>query len=179
MGFKRLAQGYYTRWVSDNDDGLTDDDLIFALELMRHAGYELVVFYDRTAGFEPAEWLSWLRDGRRLFFMLYRTGGTPLAAAWLTEPTKTGRQAFAHFCTFDTGEYREYVEGGRLLLRFVGEATGILQAVGVTPGCYGHALKLAYDLGFKKLTVLKKAIHLRGKDRDAVLSVNTLPELEV
>ena len=179
MAFRRLSAEFYIRWVSGCDDGLTDDDLIFALDLMKHAKHELVAFYDRESGFEPTEWMEWARDRNRLFLLLYRSDGTPLAAVWFSEPSRTGSQAFAHFCTFDTGAYGEYVRGGRLLLGFIGRETNIRQAMGITPACYGHALKLAYDLGFEKLTVLKKAVPVRGKNRDAILSINNIRELEV
>jgi hypothetical protein len=179
MAFCLLSDEFYARWVSDNDDGLTDDDLIFALELMKHAEYERIVFYDREEGFGPAEWIEFARDKKRLFFMLFRRDGTPLGAFWFSEPSRTGSQAFAHFCTLNTGEYDEYVRGGRLCIRFIADNTNMQQAIGITPVCYGHALKLAYDLGFEKLTVLKKATPVRRKNRDAILSINNMRELEV
>ena len=179
MAYSRLSDQFYTRWVSEYDDGLTDGNLIYALELVKRAGFERSVFFERTDEFGPAEFIKWAREHNKLFFILFRSGGTPLAAIWFTGPFFAGTQAAAHFCTFSTGDYHEYVSGGRLLLRFIGDMTQIKQAIGITPACYRHALKLAYDLGFKKLDVLKRAVSVRGKNRDAVLSINNISALEV
>ena len=68
---------------------------------------------------------------------------------------------------------------GRQLIKFIGTLTVIKQLVGITPSCYRHALQFAHGLGFKKLTILEKAVKCLGKDRDAVLSICNISELEV
>ena len=177
MGFSRLSSEFYCRWATKDDSGLDDDSLVFALELIRWSGYGRVLFYDREDCPEPAEWIAFCRAENKLFFMLYDGDCVPVSAVWFEKLTNTGRQAFAHFCTFRTGCYDQFVRGGRALLRFVGENTPVRQAIGVTPACFRHALKIARDLGFVKAARLEKAVWCLGKERDAILTIHNLLDL--
>lgn len=179
MGCYRLSPDFYARWNSPSREGLDEENLLLALELMRDAGYERLVFYDRESPFAPAEWLSWTQSTDRLFFLLCRPDFVPISAVWFDGYSATGRQAYSHFCTFKTGEYAEFVRGGRQLLAFLRRSTPLRQAIGMTPACYRHALRLAYALGYVRTALLEKAVLVQGKERDAVLTVNNLAELEV
>ncbi|MDR2056579.1 MAG: hypothetical protein LBQ10_12050 [Desulfovibrio sp.] len=159
------------RWYSGTDDGLDDDSLLFALELMRHDRRERIVFFDRAEPFEPAEWLAWCKGENKIFTMVFRNDGTPVAAVWFTDGTRTGRQVFSHFCGFGTAGFAELVRAGKSLLGKIAENTSIRQFIGVTPACYRHALKLAYSLGYERLVCLRGAVQVHGKERDAILTV--------
>jgi len=175
----RLSSEYYCRWVSPFKYALDDESLAFALELMQNKGYDEVVFFDRNDPFTTKEWIEWCRSDKRMFIMLYKTDGTPLACAWFEHPSDTGAQVFSHFSTFDTGTVEDYVTSGRLLLKFLSERTKIKQVIGVTPCVYRHAWAVAVRLGYQKLTILKNAVRMYGKERDAILSINNICELEV
>lgn len=178
MGFHRLSSEFYCRWYTGDAAGLDEDSLLFALELMVASGYAHIALYDRDYPPEPAEWLSFCQQDKFLFFMLYDAERhVPIAIVWLEACTATGAQRFAHFCTFKTGTRDQFVRGGRELLAWVGEATGIRQLIGVTPACYRHALQLAYDLGFVRTARLEKGVYCLGKHRDAILSINNLSDL--
>ena len=179
MGFSLLSSDYYTRWVSESPDGADDDTIILTHELMQRAGFEKVVFYDRDTPLARIEYMQWAKDDRKLFFVLFKRDGTPIALCWLTDPSATGSQTFSHFATLGTATPEECTAAGRQLIKFIGTLTVIKQLVGITPSCYRHALQFAYGLGFKKLTILEKAVKCLGKDRDAVLSICNISELEV
>jgi hypothetical protein len=193
MGYARLSSDYYTRWCSarsggtDGRDrpgdffvqggpgvqgGLLDEDLELALLRMQATGFERVVFYDREEPMQPEEFIAWARESeKRLCFIIFKADGTPLSLVWLTGPSMTGRQVFAHFCGFALCSREELLRGGRLFLDVIGKGFGIRQYIGVTPLCYRHALGFACDLGFVRLTLLKQAALCLGKERDAVLSI--------
>lgn len=178
MGFHRLSSDFYCRWCSGDDMGLDDDSLLFALELMLASGYAHIALYDRDYPPEPAEWLAFCRQKKFLFFMLYDAAQhVPIAIVWLEACTATGAQRFAHFCTFKTGTREQCLRGGRELLAWIGDATGIRQLIGVTPACYRHALQMAYDIGFERVAKLEKSVLCLGKHRDAILSINNLSNL--
>ncbi|MDR0338727.1 MAG: hypothetical protein LBH65_00445 [Desulfovibrio sp.] len=176
MGYCRLSSDFYTRWCSDSSEGLDADSIAFALELIREAKYERATFYERECPFTHTheEWQAWAKNTDKLFFILYRSDGTPLSMVWLDEFSATNRQAFSHFCTFKTGEYSEFVQGGRQLLEFIGKSSCIMQVLGLTPACYRHALKLADNLGYVRTALLKKAVLVHGKERDVILTVRNL-----
>lgn len=178
MGFHRLSSEFYCRWYTGDANSLDDDSLLFALELMVASGYAHTVLYDREYPPEPAEWLSFCQQEKFLFFMLYDAARhVPIAIVWLEACTATGAQRFVHFCTFKTGNRDQFLRGGKALLAWIGEATGIRQLIGVTPACYRHALALVYDMGFSRLTRLEKAVFCLGKHRDAVLTISNLSTL--
>ena len=166
-----LSDQYYTRWVSDNDSGLTNKNLAFAWELMRIKNFDRIVFYDREDRVSVMEFIKWARDPKKLLFEQFRRDGTPISLCWLTDPSLTCKQAFSHFTTFDIVPREEALERGRLVIKLIGKITKIKQFIGITPKCFRHAIPFAYDLGFKYLTTLKGAVYCRGKERDAVLSI--------
>ena len=166
-----LSEKYYTRWVSDSKDSLSDETLELAWELMRAKNFDRMVFYEREDRISLQEFKEWTRDKQKLSFGQFRHDGTPISLCWLTDLSRTGRQTFSHFTTLDTVSREEAVESGRLLIQYVGKITKIKEFIGLTPGCYRHALAFAYDLGFKKLTTLEKAVICLGKERDAILSM--------
>ena len=174
MGYCRLSSDFYARWCSDSGEGLDAESLISALNRIREAEYERIAFYERERAFTDEEWLSWAKATDKLFFILYRSDGTQISMVWVDGFSTTNKQAFSHFCTFKTGEYSEFVQGGRQLLAFIGKSTPIVQALGLTPSCYRHALNLAYDLGYVRTALLKKAVLVHGKERDAILTVRSL-----
>lgn len=178
MGFHSLSSDFYCRWYTGDDNGLDDDSLIFALELMEGSGYTRTVLYDRDCTPGPAEWLNFVKQSKFLFFLLYDAARhVPIAAVWLEMCTSTGAQRFVHFCSFKTGRREQFVAGGKALFAWVGEAAGIRQLIGVTPACYRHALALVYDIGFSKVARLEKAVFCLGKNRDAILTISNLSTL--
>ena len=179
MGFSLLSSKYYTRWHSEHETTVTDDTIALTHQLLQHAGFEKVVFYDRETPLARIEYMQWAKDDRKLFFVLFKRDGTPIALCWLTEPSATGSQSFAHFATLGTATPAECMEAGRQLIRFIGELTTIRQLIGITPMVYRHALQFAYGLGFKKLTKLEKAVNCLGKSRDAILSICDIASVEV
>lgn len=171
MGYHDLSQEYYTRWVSKSEDGISDDNLVLAHQLMQKAGYEPVVFFDRDTPMSRIEFIQWARCEYKLMFMQFRRDGTPLSLFWMQDFSPTGRQAYAHFTTLNTATVDECVISGKQIIQFAGKLTTVRQLIGITPVCYRHALNFAYRLGFKKLAILEKIAMIRGKERDAVLSV--------
>lgn len=138
---------------------------------MQQSGYLPVVFYDSKKPMSKTNFLKWVKDPSRMFFMQFKKDGTPISLYWITNRSETGRQAFAHFSTLGTVPPEECLVSGRQVIRFSGRLLGLYQLIGLTPACYRHALTFAYGLGFKKLTTLKEAVMCRGKARDAVLSI--------
>lgn len=177
VAYKRLSSDCYCRWYTGGDDGIDTDTLVFTYELLHKAGFLRTLFYDRDVP-GIAEYLDFITQPKFLVFVLYANDGTPLGMSWLEEMTATGAQRFGHFTTFDTvKDHSIWIEGGRALCRFVRDAIGLQQLIGLTPACYRHALKAAYAFGYKPVATLKKAVYCLGKQRDAILSVNDLSEL--
>lgn len=176
MGFAVLSNEFYIRWVREESckEGLTDEDLAFAYELMLRKGYDRIVFFDRGDRITVQEFVAWARGSGKLFIELFRSDGTPLALCWISGLQGTGRQGYAHFTTLGTGAPEECARGGNILLSFIGEHTRIRQLLGVTPKAYRHALSFIQSLGFTYLTTLEKAVTCLGKERDAVLTIREL-----
>lgn len=117
-------------------------------------------------------------QGKFLTFMFYREGGLPIGMSWLEAIPNFPYQRFGHFTTFKTVEDDTlWVEAGKQLCRFVRDAVGLKQLIGITPVCYRHAINRARQFGYEKVTVLSKALYCLGKERDAFLSVNNLDKL--
>ena len=178
MGFMRLSDAFYCRWNDGAPDGFTREEAAFAYELVRHAGYERTLQYDREEPPTTDAWLEYLFGNGHMVFGMYRADGTPLAVGWLEPCSHTDRQRFGHFTTLSTGSRAECVEVVRRTLRFVGQATAIEQLIGVTPKCLRHAVRFARDVGFIPVATLRRAVFCLGRERDAVLSVNDIKALE-
>ncbi|MDR2820950.1 MAG: hypothetical protein LBB60_10545 [Desulfovibrio sp.] len=182
MGFSHLSSvDCYCRWYCKEDGDMDDDAIDFMLCRIRYCGFEDALFYDRPRGYltEITEWRSFVKSGRRLFFCIYKNNGTPIGAAWFESGTQTGKNFIAHFTTLTKPITDEHIKSGRALACLLHEKLGIEQLIGITPACYGHALKVAYAIGYKKVATLRKAVNIHGKMRDAVLSINDLRALEV
>lgn len=176
--YKELCSDVYCRWYTGDDGGLDTDSILFAYELMGKSKFLRSVFYDRDEIPGPAEFLNFLTQERFTLFMLYERTGIPIAMCWLEACLFTGNQRFGHFTTFNVcPERRMWVEGGRALCRFVRDAMGLRQLIGLTPACYRHAVQAAKELGYKPVATLEKAVWCLGKQRDAILSINNLSEL--
>lgn len=178
MAYHALSSDFYVRWQAGADK-LDSDTLLFCYELIAHAGFVPALFYDRKEDDlpGPAGWLNFINQEKFWVFVLYDAHvHTPLAMLWLEGCTHTGAQRYAHFTGFATSSTEWAVEGSKLLLPWIGQATGVRQLIGITPALYRHALRYAYAVGFRRVAKLEKALWCRGKARDAILSICNLNE---
>lgn len=172
QAFFVLSDKYYCRTYIENGFGsLTDSTLAFVWQLIQEAGYEHIIFYDRDYKWSVPEFVQWAKSDDKIFYVLFKTDGTPIACTWFNGFSDTGHQAYSHFTTLKLATPEECMEAGRLVLKLVSQITLIDQFIGMTPMCYHHALRYSEGLGFKHLTVLKKHAMLRGKERDVRLSI--------
>lgn len=174
MAFFDLSDEFYMRVYEEGKpegNSIDDKTMVFILELLTHAEYDKIAFYDREDRWSVIEFLQWAKSGDKLFCILYKKDATPIAVVWFNGISSTGRQAFAHFSTLKTAPPDECMRAGRLLLQTVARVTKMKQFIGITPMCYRHALRYSEGLGFKPLTVLKRYCRLRGKERDVRLSI--------
>lgn len=178
MAYKKLLSNVYCRWFTGDDGGLDTDSLLFAYELLHHAGFLRTLFYDRDYTPEPAEILNFWMQDKFLTFILYREDGTPIAMSWMEAIPNMPHQRFGHFTTFKTTEDDSlWIEGGKQLCRFVRDAIGLKQLIGLTPKCYRHAVNRAKQFGYVPMATLSNAAYCLGKKRDLVMSINDLDAL--
>jgi hypothetical protein len=180
MGFARLTSEYYARWPNpfasqgDDPEGLDDESIDFIRERMDCLGHDKALFF---SGFFPEpgeEWRAFVKSRDKLFFCIFRSDGLPVVLYWFELVLQTGRQAFAHFCGIAPSDEYDIIVCGEGIHRLLSERTGLRQLIGITPACYGHALKVAYAIGYDKLAKLRKAVLVHGKERDAVITLKDI-----
>ena len=172
MGCAQVSFDYYIRWYAPGDEhGLSEAHLAWCLESMQHHGFDRTVFYDRGDLVTQADWLEFATDPKRMFFCIFESTGRQVVAFWMDMPTATLRQSFIHFTLLVDPASVDYVAAIRQTAAWVFEHMSIRQLIGLTPACFRHALGLVRAVGFTELARLEKAIVVRGKERDAVLSI--------
>lgn len=188
MGYARVSSDFYIRWYVQPElrtpareaaakdraavyNGLDEEHLAWCLESMRHHGFDRAVFYDRGDFVTQADWLEFATAPERMFFCIFENTGRQVVAFWMDTPTTTLRQSFIHFTLLVDPQSVEYVAAIRQTAAWVFEHMRIRQLIGLTPACFRHALGLVRAAGFTELARLEKALFVRGRERDAVLSI--------
>lgn len=159
------------RAAGPDGGGLTREHIDWCLESMRFYGYDATVFYDRGDMVTLEEWREFVADPARIFFCLFAADGTQFAAFWIDKPSDTLRQAFIHFTLLIGPQGVDYLTAFRQAAAWVFEHTRLRQLVGLTPACFRHALGVVDAAGFTRLARLSRAVRVRGRERDAVLSL--------
>lgn len=181
MGYAKMTDEFYCRWYDENDptdEGLSDDNISWTYELLTNSKYIKCIFYDTPTMPTLKEFTQWVKDPNKLFFMLFLTNSTPYGLLWLTNPSPTGHISYCHFSTFPLVPVDLACKGGKEAVKFIGRTTRIRQLVGITPLILQGAVKFVNKAGFKKLAVLKKMVYCLGKERDVMLSLCNIEELD-
>jgi hypothetical protein len=172
MGFAQVSSDLYLRWYDpDSPDGLDQGHIDWCLNCMRQYGYDRAVFYDRTDRITMEEWRAFVAAPSRWFFCSFDSEARQTVAFWLDSPTRTFRQSFYHFSLLVPPDSFDAPTAGRKAARWLFETTKLRQLIGVTPAVFRHALDIAYATGFRFAARLDKAIMVRGRERDAILTI--------
>ena len=175
-GFAQLSNEYYLRWYTDGT-GLTKEALSFSYDLIRAAGFERTLFYDRDTPPTNEEFVNFLLSWNHRIFQIYKADGTPVGMYWLEPFLFTGKQYLSHFTSFGTVPKCDLEEGAHEAMHFMAVDSPILELYGLTPCCLRHSWRFAQDvLGYEKITTIKSCVYCLGKERDAILSVCKLKE---
>lgn len=167
MGLCRLSEDFYFRHGEDLDEDL----LTLVYELLEHSGHLKALFFDKEL-LTLDEFLDWCwDDSNKIMFVHFLSDGTPISACWFNEANQSCSAAFSHFATLDTAPPEQVAEMARQFIAFIGEHTTLRHLFGMTPTVYRHAIAFSRLMGYKPLTTIEKAVNVRGKYRNALLSV--------
>jgi hypothetical protein len=172
MGYAPLSSDFYLRWFSGEPDGLTGEHISWCWEMFQLHGYDKTLFYDRKERLSEREWITFATDAeKRIFFCIFDGEHRQVAAFWMDMPTVTGRQAFVHFTLLVPADSVDAPGMFRAAADWLLENTRARQLLGLTPACLRNALSVVYSVGFKHIARLKSAVFVRGKERDAILTM--------